>query len=258
MRGWWIRGVLLAACASVVASCGGKSELDNPGGADGGSGTGGGGGGAAGNGGRGGSGGGGGAAGQGGRGGSGGASAALAFEAETLAIADDYLAWGRVDDELRWAPFLCRQPLPGITRPSESTDQATHGGKLYSVFAKLHTAYPNGPHTGQAVVKQSWKTEPVTTSFDPGSYRPENDAGDRFYPYAKKDGVVYRATEPAGLFIMFKVDPATPNTDEGWVYATVSPAGQLTSSGRVAACMGCHETSATHERLFGVPLSPSF
>ena len=242
---------MIAACAGVVASCGGKSELDK---------TGGGGGGGA----RGGSSGGGGS-GAGGTRDAGGditdANTALAFEAETLAIAADYLTWGRVDDELRWAPFLCRQPLPGIARQSGSTDQATHGGgKLYSVFAKHHDSYPNGPHTGQAVVKQSWKTEPVTgqdASFNPGSWRPDGDGGDHFYPYAEKGGVVYRATEPAGLFIMFKVDPATPDTDEGWVYATVSPAGQLTSSGRVAACMGCHETSATHERLFGVPLTPS-
>jgi hypothetical protein len=256
MRSWWICGAVLAAFAAVVASCGGKSELDKTGG--------GGGGGSAGSGGASGGNAGGGRGGVGGNAGSGGgpsdASAPLAFEAETLAIAGEYLTWGRVDDELRWAPFLCRQPLPGIARPSESTDDATHGGKLYSVFAKLHSAYPNGPHTGQAVVKQSWKTEPVTgqdASFSPGTWRPDSDGGDHFYPYAKKDGVVYRATEPAGLFIMFKVDPATHDTDEGWVYATVSPAGQLTSSGRVAACMGCHETSATHERLFGVPLSPS-
>ena len=57
---------------------------------------------------------------------------------------------------------------------------------------------------------------------------------------------------------MFRLDAATPDTDEGWVYATVSPAGQVTAAGRVASCMGCHETSATHERLYGVPLSPSF
>jgi hypothetical protein len=243
MSGGWIRSVVLAALAAAVASCGGKSELDKTGsGGGGGGGSGGGGGG-------------GGSAGSGGD-----AGAPLAFAAESMAIAGDYLAWGRVDDELRWAPALCRQPLPGVARPSESTDQATHGGKLYSVFAKIHSAYPNGPHTGQAVVKQSWKTEQVTTpdaSFNPGASAASNDGGDHFYPYAKKDGVVYRATEPAGLFIMFKVDPATPDTDEGWVYATVSAAGQLTSSGRVAACMGCHETSATHERLFGVPLSPS-
>ena len=45
-------------------------------------------------------------------GGAGGGVAPSPFEAQTLAIAAEYLAWGRVDDELRWAPFLCRQPLP--------------------------------------------------------------------------------------------------------------------------------------------------
>ncbi len=181
-----------------------------------------------------------------------------AFVGQALAIANEYVAWGRVDDELRWAPFLCRQPLPGIARPSGSNDQTTHGQKLYSVFVKNHDAYPNGPHTGQAVVKQSWTAELVSGSdagFDPGSVRPQADAADHFYPYAEKDGGVYRAGAPAGLFIMFKLDSTTPETDQGWVYATVSTVGQVTSAGRVASCMGCHE-NATHERLFGVPLSP--
>jgi hypothetical protein len=182
-----------------------------------------------------------------------------AFVTQTLAIASDYLGWGRVDDELRWAPFLCRQPLPGITRLSESNDATTHGQKLYSVFAKFHDAYPDGPQDGQAVVKQSWTAEPVSgadAAFTPQSYRSPPDAGDHFYPYAKADGGVYRAAAPAGLFIMFRLDPSTADTDEGWVYATVSPAGEVTSAGQVASCMGCHE-AATHERLFGVPLSPS-
>jgi hypothetical protein len=182
-----------------------------------------------------------------------------AFVTQTLAIAADYLGWGRVDDELRWAPFLCRQPLPGITRPSQSNDPSTHGQKLYSVFAKFHQAYPDGPQDGQAVVKQSWTAELVPgadASFMPQSYRSPPDAGDHFYPYAKGDGGVYHAAAPAGLFIMFRLDPSTADTDEGWVYATVSPAGEVTSAGRLDSCMGCHET-ATHERLFGVPLSPS-
>jgi hypothetical protein len=183
-----------------------------------------------------------------------------AFAAQALAIAGEYTAWGRVDDELRWAPFLCRQPLPGIARPSESHDSTTHGQKLYSVFVKHHDAYPNGPYEDQVVVKQSWTAELVSTpdaAFSPGSYRAEPDAGDHFYPYAEGDGGVYRAAAPAGLFVMFRLDPATPDTDEGWVYATVSTSGEVTSAGRVASCMGCHE-SATHERLFGVPLSPAF
>ena len=71
-------------------------------------------------------------------------------------------------------------------------------------------------------------------------------------------GTGFRATDPAGLYIMFKLDPSTPETDEGWVYATITPDGQVTSAGRVGSCMGCHETSATHERLYGVPKSVAF
>jgi len=184
-----------------------------------------------------------------------------AFAATARQIAADYLAWGRVDDELRWAPFLCRIPLPGIARPSESNDETTHGKKLYSVFAKNHDAYPAGPQTDQVVVKQSWTAElvgPGAPSFISSlSAMPAypSDGGDHFYPYANGDGGVYRAADFAGLYIMYKLDPSTPDTDEGWVYATITPDGQVTAAGRVSSCMGCHEV-ATHERLFGVPLSP--
>ena len=130
------------------------------------------------------------------------------------------------------------------------------------MFAKNHDAYPNGPHDGQVVVKQSWIPELV----------PDADAAlppDPLHEATRHQrrpllSVTRRATAasiaPARrpAFIMFRLDPATPDTDEGWVYATVSPAGQVTAAGRVACCMGCHETSATHERLYGVPLSPSF
>ena len=183
------------------------------------------------------------------------------FEQQVLDIASEYIAWGRVDDELRWAPSLCRLPNPGVARESASNDPTTHGQKLYSVFAKNWANYPNGPQEGQVVVKQSWKPEAVTTpdaSYNPTMQPLPNDGGDHFYPYAKgPDGGLFRASEPAGLYIMFRLDPSTPDTDAGWVYATVTPDGQVTSAGRVASCMGCHETSATHERLFGVPKSPA-
>ncbi|MBA3541386.1 MAG: hypothetical protein H0T79_17370 [Deltaproteobacteria bacterium] len=39
-------------------------------------------------------------------------------------------------------------------------------------------------------------------------------------------------------------------TDAGWIYGTIV-GGEVTSAGRVASCMGCHE-SASHERLFGL------
>src|SRR4051794_531708 len=63
-----------------------------------------------------------------------------AFAETARQIAGTYMAWGRVDDELRWAPGLCRIPLPGVVCPSKSNDPTTHGQKLYSVFAKDRAA----------------------------------------------------------------------------------------------------------------------
>jgi len=178
-----------------------------------------------------------------------------AFAEAARAYAAEYTTWGRVDDELRWAPFLCRIPSPALARASASTDSATHGQKLYSVFAKNHHAYPNGPQTDQVVVKQSWTAELVPgATYDPLAARVPADAGDHFYGYVQGDGGVYRAAAPAGLYIMFRLPPTTPDTDEGWVYATLTAAGEVTAAGRVASCMTCHEV-ATHERLFGVPTS---
>ena len=34
------------------------------------------------------------------------------FTEDLLKVGAGYLKWGRVDDEARWAPFLCRRPLP--------------------------------------------------------------------------------------------------------------------------------------------------
>jgi hypothetical protein len=186
--------------------------------------------------------------------------ALIPFEQQVLDIAAEYMTWGRVDDQVRWAPGLCAAPLPGVAYPSTSDDPTTHGQKLYSLFAKNWAAYPNGPHDGQAVVKQSWKVEQVDSGWMPKVTYPTSYDADHFYPYAKgPDGGVFHATEPAGLFVMFKLDPSTPETDEGWVYATVSTEGRVTSAGRVSNCLNCHETGATHERLFGISSkSPSF
>jgi hypothetical protein len=235
-----------AACGLLAGACGSKASSNDAAAPT--AGTGGGGPGT------------GGGAGTAGGGTGGGATLSAAFAATARTIAGEYLAWGRVDDEWRWAPGLCRIPLPGVARPSESTDPTTHGQKLYSVFAKQRAAYPNGPHTDQVVVKQSWRTEQVTGpdagAYAPQTWRPDGATAindDHFYPYARgQDGGVFRASEPAGLYIMWRLDPSTPDTDQGWVYATILPSGEVTSAGRVGSCMGCHEV-ATHERLFGVP-----
>jgi hypothetical protein len=178
--------------------------------------------------------------------------------ARATAIAAAYQGWGRIDDELRWAPFLCRIPLPGRARASTSMDATTHGQKLYSVFVKNRAAYPDGPHAGQVVVKESWLAERVTApdaAYAPEKYRDYPDGGDHFYPYAEKDGALYRASAPAGLYLMFKDDPPAPNSDDGWIYATLTAAGQVTAAGRVESCIECHK-DAGHDRLFGVAKSP--
>ena len=65
------------------------------------------------------------------------------------------------------------------------------------------------------------------------------------------DGVRYRAGDASGLFVMYKLDPATPGTDDGWVYGTLTADGRtVTSAGVVESCAGCH-ARAPHDHLFG-------
>ena len=78
----------------------------------------------------------------------------------------------------------------------------------------------------------------------------------QYKPYAIVNDVPFRADKLSGLFIMYKLDPATPGTDNGWVYGTVMPDRKsVTSAGRVRSCMNCHEATP-HDRLFGLPLPP--
>lgn len=186
-----------------------------------------------------------------------------AFEAELKDAAAKYAAWGRVDDLTRWAPELCRIPPPPTARFSASKDEGTHGKKLYSLFAKDRHAYARiaqvkEAKVGQVVVKQSWLPQEVTgkeaddARATAAKVAKELPAGRDFNPYAIRDGKVYKAAKQGDLFVMLKLDPATSNTDHGWVYGTVTPDGKtVTSGGRVESCMKCH-TEAKHDRLFGL------
>lgn len=193
------------------------------------------------------------------------------FHKILLDIGATYQTWGRVDDESRWAPFLCRMPLPSRVKMSDSGDEDTHGQKLYYLFAKDRDAYwatnpekfPDAPKTtiGQTIVKQSWHPEMVSSPEKPAdpdtmrayqnTFNAQRDDGGSHHPYIEKEGTTYKASALIGLYVMTKLDPKTPGTDEGWVYGTLSPDGKtVTSSGRVASCMGCH-TQVKGDRLFG-------
>jgi hypothetical protein len=200
------------------------------------------------------------------------------FQAQLLTVAADYPTWGRLDDEARWAPMLCRQTRPGMARFSDSKDATTHRQKLYSLFARkrwdyLAIAGRRLAPVGQVVVKQSWVPEEVTdpnelpnergdidydkvlrTSWPrmPGSRGRESAGRDYFYPFARKGDKVFRAARQADLFVMMKLDPKTPGTDAGWVYATLTPDGEtVTSAGKLESCMACHR-AAKPDRLFGL------
>jgi hypothetical protein len=194
------------------------------------------------------------------------------FSRRLLEIARTYEKYGRVDDEFRWAPFLCRRPNPAAARFSASADAGTHGQKLYSLFARDRNGYlalpKKGQAVGQVIVKQSWVPVSVPDDGKPlrpvvrkvptsgkkqGAFRHGVEGRDAFLPYARKDGKLFKADRQADLFIMYKTDPSTPGTDRGWVYGTVTADGkEVTSSGSVKSCMKCHQ-QARHDRMFGLP-----
>jgi hypothetical protein len=164
------------------------------------------------------------------------------------AVAPAYKQWGRVDDQLNVAPTACKAPPSpgdgGRIRMSNAAD-APHDQKLYYLWSNNRDLYRNtGPITpGFAIVKESFHARPVAADEPaPGWSSPIDriDAG----------GKLIATGAPAGLFVMTKVD-ARDGTDAGWVYGTIVD-GTVTSAGRVASCMGCHEASATRERLFGL------
>ena len=110
------------------------------------------------------------------------------FHARLLEIAAKYESYGRVDDEGRWAPWLCDAPGPSMARFSRSGGNEAHGRKLYFLFAtpredfiSLTDPLPSefdGEKTrlaalerlerkvaeGQVVVKESWVPKEIQQS----------------------------------------------------------------------------------------------
>jgi hypothetical protein len=196
------------------------------------------------------------------------------FHDRLLEIARTYEEYGLVRDQVNWAPAPCAGagmiPAPADLHVSASSDSSTHGQKLYAIFARyarpgsyVSPAEKRNP-VGQVVVKESWLAVEATSRAvaQPRKVKERIKEGsspdcfrqlETWHPQASKDGKNYRAGRKADLFIMFKLDPQTPGTDNGWVYGTVSPDGKrVTSAGRVENCMACH-LRAPHDRLFGPP-----
>lgn len=169
------------------------------------------------------------------------------------AVAARYTQWSRVDDELRWAPWLCRMPMPSRARLSTAAPRSAHGRKLYFVYARHRNEYVASTSTatrasvgvGQVVVKEAFVPRRMTqeeaiVGSGPAAFQAAHGADGYFGPGA-----------PAGIYVVAKVGRAIRDTDRGFIYGTVTPDGRVTSAGRVASCETCH-VDAPHERLFGL------
>jgi hypothetical protein len=190
------------------------------------------------------------------------------FHDRLRTIAFEYPTYGRFDERLRFGPPPCFAPSgysaplwePSKARFSKSDDVTSHGlpnhaRKLYFLFAKNQEDYgylPKRQDVGQVVVKEAWR--PVAAAEDELPKVDGFHTSNYHVPYARdpSDSKLYRMGARYGLFIMYKLDPSTPNTDNGWVYGTVGPDGKtVTSAGRVRQCMNCHQ-NAPDDRMFGV------
>lgn len=195
------------------------------------------------------------------------------WHAAVNAVATGYKGWQRLEDEGRWAPWLCRMPRQAPARFSRAKKDTPHARKLYTLYAKDPKAYGAQPTFvstqlndaqkaalqklagfDQVVVKEAWVPERMKEEPKGSRFAGNNWGKSRLRP-VKRDEHWYRADKPAGLFIMLHVaKKPSPGTDAGWVYATVSTDGKVTGAGRMQSCMGCH--TKRPDRLFGLPKPP--
>ncbi len=174
-----------------------------------------------------------------------------AFEKIVLAIADEYRKFACVTGMPRRAPTDCKISPPVVRRSEASPTKSEHGDKLYLLFARhsergeyLVPGVDAG--VGQTLVKEAW----VCVEGDPKGL---SEAGRRYLanPTLIEGDKRYHAGDFAGLFVMHKLAKDTPGTDRGWIYGTIDRSGKVTSAGRVASCMRCHD-DATDDRRFGL------
>lgn len=195
------------------------------------------------------------------------------FAGRLLEIAAEYQQYERVDQTMRWSPSLCFLPPEASNPPknlgliSQSTSDATHGKKLYFLYARKPSEYRNhiwrlSSNTkqraplGQVLVKEAWhpikkkKLEPARIGNTPPATKSSNPHNSK--PFAVHGQDKYHAGDKKGLFIMFKTLESTPGTDQGWVYGTVSAdAKRVLSVGRLKNCMQCHREAA-YDRQIGI------
>ncbi|MCB9856831.1 MAG: hypothetical protein H6818_14210 [Phycisphaerales bacterium] len=182
-----------------------------------------------------------------------------------LRLAAEYREFGIFYTDPSWSPVDCRRP-DATPAYSSSDESDTHGQKLYFLYARDSMAYwllkKDWPQpVSQTIVKETWmpvEVDPVNplVALDTHMHVASDigipdEAGPR--PPAMRDGKAYQPGDKGPLFIMHYLGKDAPQTDDGWIYATLTPdGGEITAIGLLDPCMKCHQ-DAPHGRLFGPP-----
>lgn len=179
---------------------------------------------------------------------------AAPFDDLIIDVVAEYRSWQRVSDYAYQAPTDCMwKPRHDGPVLSDSHDTATHGQKYYYLYQRdteSTTSYDysetsGGQPIGQTFVKEALYLE--SASVAPFDFKPLGSEGlDLTKTYR-----LIEIKEP-DLYVMHKVDPATPGTDEGWIYAVLTADGStVREAGRIASCMRCHTSDKASDRMFG-------
>ncbi|MCA8939141.1 MAG: cytochrome P460 family protein [Planctomycetes bacterium] len=137
------------------------------------------------------------------------------------------------------APALCIAPPPVISAVRSAHSSGPHMGKSALYFAKDSKSYD--VRLDKLVDLQ--ETQPIGQTIVKKAFR--------LKPSEEQMGENLGLGDLDNYFIMTKLAPDTPGTDEGWVYGVVNPEGQVTASGLIKNCMSCHMKSKT-DRLIGL------
>lgn len=178
-----------------------------------------------------------------------------AFHEALLSAANDYIQYPMVNTAAMPAPEVGALAMePPTPLMSDCEDESSHGQKLYYLFAKETAHYLDQDSAptpvGQTIVIESWTSKP--SNADARNLR-NHASGNRINPRTKVGDRILEIGKRKDLFVMMKLEPDTPGTDQGWIYGVVSPDAETVSkSGKVTSCMQCHEEKANNDRLFGM------
>lgn len=187
--------------------------------------------------------------------------AEVPFAALVREVAASFSTWGLVDAQFHWAPGSCAVPVAGVQHLSTAGAAAGHGEKVFRLHALDAMAYWKATDTTTRLPKSFGSVAQLTSRRDVLQVLVKESFAPRPLGAQSRDGMMraarngdsfFGAGDPIGLFVMAQLRDAPEGTDEGWIYATVAPTGEVTAAGVIAACRDCHAQQA--DRVFGMPL----